>query len=251
MLLIINLNISGQIENEFTEALKTLDFSKYLTAFDALKNTKKSTFYKTHYNRDIVNDYQEGVWKINHKKSYDSLTNAFTFSNYKIKVLNYKGKIFYFEFSKKIGKKVKRKWEYRFETLAIYKDSLIFDTLKSKFLDVYGLQLNENELFMEDVFYGSFCGNRVSYELPERTIIENYVLMKDKESLMKLAKSTNTEKQLFAIDGLMQLKEKGVALTNSELAIIKLILSKSGTIQTCAACLYQMKSIKAATYKFQ
>lgn len=244
-------NLAGQIEKEVTASLETLNFSKFLATIDSLKNKGNTSFYRTHYCRDIVDNYQEGLWRIDHKKPYDSLSNSFTISNYKIKVLNYNGKIFYFEFSKKLGQKVKRKWEYYFQTIATYKDSLIFDSLKTRFFDVYGLQLNEKELFMENIFYGTFCGQRISSELPERSMIESYVIMKDKEGILKLAKSSNTEKQIFAIDGLMQLKEKGTILTDAELKIIKAILGKRGTIQTCSGCLFQTKDIKVATYKFQ
>ncbi len=250
-LLISTINLLGQIENEVTASLKTLDFSKFLATIDSLKNTENSNFYKTHYFRDIVDNYQEGLWRIDHKKPYDTISNSFTISNYKIKILNYKGKIFYFEFSKKVGQKVKRKWEYYFQTITTYRDSLIYDSLKNRFFSVFGLQLNEKELFMENIFYGTFCGHRASSELPERSIIESYVLTKDKESILKLAKSPNTEKQIFAVDGLMQLKEKGVTLSDSELTIIKVILGKTGTIQTCSGCLFQTRDIKVATYKFQ
>lgn len=241
----------GQIENEVTASLKTLDFSKFLATIDSLKNTENSSFYKTHYFREIVDNYQEGLWRIDHKKPCDTLSNSFTISNYKIKILNHKGKIFYFEFSKKVGQKVKRKWEYYFQTITTYRDSSIFDSLKNRFFSVYGLPLNDKEIFMENIFYGTFCGRRVSSDLPERSIIESYVLMKDKESILKLAKSPNTEKQILAVDGLMQLKEKGVTLTDPELTIIKVILGKTGTIQTCSGCLFQTRDIKVATYKFQ
>jgi len=80
-----------------------------------------------------------------------------------------------------------------------------------------------------------------------RQQIDQWVRNKNKNALLNWLKSTNTEKQIYAVDGLSQLKKLGVKIADEELLIMKFVTTKSGTIRVCSGCIYSPDDIGVAT----
>jgi hypothetical protein len=84
-----------------------------------------------------------------------------------------------------------------------------------------------------------------------RRQIDEWVADRNKSKLVEWLTSTNTEKQVYAVDGLLQLKKTGMKLSDDELKIMKFVIGKSGTIYTCSGCIHMHLNIEAVTKEFK
>ena len=82
-------------------------------------------------------------------------------------------------------------------------------------------------------------------------IIDSLVAAKNKVELFKWIKSTNFEKQIYAVDGLFQLKEAGTIFTSEEIELINMVLKKKGTIYHCGGCSHSWQDVRMVSYKFK
>ncbi|MDI9862345.1 hypothetical protein [Flectobacillus roseus] len=126
----------------------------------------------------------------------------------------------------------------------------MFTLLRQSFFKSFDGELNETELFIDDLVYGQACGF-IGEDPKEKMIIDNLVATKNKEELFKWIKSTSFEKQIYAVDGLFQLKQSGTIYSAEELTIIKNVLNKKGTIFHCSGCVHSWTDVKRVTYKFK
>jgi hypothetical protein len=81
----------------------------------------------------------------------------------------------------------------------------------------------------------------------ERMQLNDFVTKKDQNSILKWLKSANTEKQVYAVEGILKLKESGIKLSKSDLEIIKFIINKKGTMNVCHGCMYSSKEVREVT----
>lgn len=121
--------------------------------------------------------------------------------------------------------------------------------LKKTFRKIFESDLNESELFVTDYIYGNACGVGAMYS-NERMQLNNFVDRKDKKSILKWLNSTNTEKQIYAVEGILKLKKIGIDLSKTELERIKYITHKKGTIRVCSGCMYSSKEISEVVKMF-
>lgn len=112
-----------------------------------------------------------------------------------------------YELSKDIRKKANDKWQENYLIIGSYKDNIEFNKLNNSFNLIYKADLNEKELFNQDITYGYACG-RGGIDPKEKTQIDVFFEHNDKDSLIKWLQSTNTEKQIYAIEGLFNLNKK-------------------------------------------
>ena len=122
--------------------------------------------------------------------------------------------------------------------------------LRQSFIKSFDGELNETELFIDDLVYGQACGI-IGEDPKEKMIIDNLVATKNKEELFRWLKSTNFEKQIYAVDGLFQLKGGGETFSSEEIEIINKVLCKKGTIFHCRGCVHSWKDVRMVTYKFK
>jgi hypothetical protein len=121
--------------------------------------------------------------------------------------------------------------------------------MNESFKAIFKIDPDTADFFKEDITYGDGCGF-AGMPPRERVTINQLVAKKDKASLVKWLQSPNAEKQVYAIDGLFQLKEQGVYLTEDELAMIRYVQSKEGEMNTCGGCIYFARPIKEVAAKF-
>lgn len=105
-------------------------------------------------------------------------------------------------------------------------------------------------MFVTDFVYGEHCG--LAGVNPEgRQKIDKWVTNKNKPELLKWLKSTNTEKQLYAAEGLYELRKLGVRITDEELLILKFVTTKSGTVHVCSGCINSQDEISTVAMEFK
>ncbi|MEI6349328.1 MAG: hypothetical protein WCP69_15390 [Bacteroidota bacterium] len=241
--------ILGQIQNDVKKVLVTKDFVEFKKFADSLTNGDKRIYSNCECLRDLTFDFQEGVFFF--EKWVPTLENPAIFSDYifRVNIIATKTQIVYYELSEKKYKKVFNKSESYYDLIDKFKDEKLFDSLKISFRNIFQKELNENELFVTDFVYGQYCDIEGAKPIGRKQI-DKWIAFKNKKKLLNWLKSTNTEKQVYAVTGLFQLKKKGIKLTEKEMKIIKFVISKNGTISICLGCIYTNTNINSVTKKF-
>lgn len=240
----------GQVQNDVKEVLSKKDFVSVSSFVDTLSSRENTITCHWTIFRDLTADFKEGVFYI--AKSVPDTKNpeiSFVYT-YRVRLLTNDNTIIYYELGEIRNRKIKKEWVCYYDTLAYYKNDSMFLLLQQSFMDSFDGELNESELFIDDFVYGEACG--IFGSDPEgKVLIDKLVSEKNKEELYKLLKSTNFEKQIYALDGLWQLKEKGITFTPEESRVIKNALNKKGTIFYCHGCPHSWMNVMIATYKFK
>src|SRR5690554_4031236 len=237
-------------QNDVNEILANKDFSAFSSYADTSSHREKRVTCHWTIFRDLTADFKEGVFYIT--KSVPDAKNIGVSSvyTYRVRLLTTGNRIIYYELSEKRNKKINKEWVPYYDTLDYYKNDDLFDLLRQSFIKSFDGELNETELFIDDLVYGQACGI-IGEDPKEKMIIDNLVATKNKEELFKWIKSTTFEKQIYAVDGLFQLKESGTIYSAEELTIIKNILNKKGTIFHCRGCVHSWTDVRMVTYKFK
>lgn len=243
-------NLIGQVQNEVKEILANKDFLAFSSFADTLSNSEKRISSHWTILRDLTDDFKEGVFYFT--KSVPDAKNAAisTVYTFRVRLLTNNKTIIYYELSEKRNRKIQKEWVPYYDTLDFYKNDSLFSLLRYSFNKSFDGELNETELFIDDLVYGQSCGI-VGADPDEKIVIDSLVAAKNKEELFKWIKSTNLEKQIYAVDGLFQLKEGGITFTSKEIEIIKKVLSKKGTIYHCRGCVHSWKDVEWVSYKFK
>ncbi len=243
-------NLLGQVRDNVKDALSKKDFISFINFIDTLSNSEQEVSYRWTVLRDITADFREGV--IYFTKSFaDSKNPAIkSFSTFKVRLLTFDKAIIYYDFGENRSRKINKDQTPSFDTLDYYKNDSLFAVLRQSFIMTFDGELNETELFIDDLVYGQSCG-LIGEDPKEKIIIDNLVAAKNKEELFTWLKSTNFERQVYALDGLYQLKASGTTYTIEEHKIIKNVLDKKGTIFHCRGCVHSWTDVKMVTWKFK
>ena len=239
-------NVSGQIQDEVRKSLDSKDFVAFKKYADDLSATDKRISSHWEYLRDLTSEFKEGVFVFENSspdKDNPAVTSIRTF---RVAVIATKTLITCYELSEIKYKKKGSEWWPYYQSIAKFKDEKQFDRLRHSFKSIFKSDLNESELFVTDFVYGRHCG--FAGVNPEgRQQIDQWVINKNKSALLNWLRSTNTEKQIYAADGLSQLKKFGVKITDEEFLMIKFVTAKNGTIRVCSGCLYSQDDISIVT----
>ena len=240
----------GQVQNDVKKVLAKKDFVAFKKYADNLSNRENNISSHWECLRDLTSEFQEGVFifeKSVPDKDNPAVSSVYTF---RVTIITTKTNIAYYELSEKKNKKVGNDWEPYYETIDNFKNDSAFSNFKSSFKNLYQLDLNEKELFVTDFVYGPHCG-LVGTNPKGRQQIDEWVKAKNKTEILKWLKSPNTEKQVYAVDGLYQLKKAGVSLTKDEVKIINFVCNKNGTMYVCSGCIHSRQDIRSVTKEFK
>lgn len=251
MSLFLNIALNAQIQNEVRDILAKRDLNAFRDKLSSdYKVNRCSSPIGFEIFRELVSNYYEGVFYFSRCVKDTENEAITTVYPYRVTLLSYGSNIFYFELSEQKNKKINGDWVPYCEEIQKYRNDTLMGQLKKSFYKAFFSDLNEGELFDEKIFYGSLCGDGGS-KLEERIQTDIWVRKKDRLSLMKWLQSTNFEKQVYAVDGLYQLKKSGVKLTEQENSIIKAIQSKKGKVHVCNGCLIGNDDLAEVLSKFQ
>lgn len=248
IVLVCSSRLYGQVPQKLKEVLATKDFA----AFQKYTNESSSDGTVSYWGclRDLTTEIKEGVVEFRvtvRRKENPSMDSIYT---YNVNLLTSKTAIIYYDLSEiKVKEQVDGKGSY-FVSIVSFKNDSLYGVLKQTFKQIYQADLNERELFTTDIIYGESCGFAGIY--PEaRFQINEWVKSKNKIELLNWLRSTNTEKQIYAVDGLFQLKKLGVKFSEDEVKLINYVCKKSGDIKTCSGCFHHKTRIKRAARRFK
>ncbi len=99
-----------------------------------------------------------------------------------------------------------------------------------------------SDFFVDTVQYGRGCGF-AGVDPPLRKKLKTLIATNNHKELSKWLQSPVTEKQLYAVEGFMELEKKGFKLSPLHKKLIDFIKIKKGKVRTCDGCIYSDKEI--------
>ncbi|GAB2819329.1 hypothetical protein [Ferruginibacter profundus] len=247
--LILTLRASGQSLQKIKQLLANKDFIAFKTYIDAAskKYTRVDPNSKTRaiweLKRDLTTTFQECIIDADESFASETEPNISTVQRYRINVLATSKKIIYYDFAEKESNGPS--WDdFTLNITESFCNDILFADLKRDFFNTYSDSINQKELFNNSNVYGSACS--IAGQKPEMRE-ENDVIVENKnvQLLTKWLKSTNTERQVYGIDGLYQLKKKGYQLTAEQARLITIIKNKKGNLNICRGCIYSSDKISS------
>lgn len=230
------------LENDLREALK----NKAFTTFQAFKKNypeqHKGVRFGDPCNRQLTPDFYERIYEIELSVPDEKdprISSLYTFS---IFMIASDQTIISYELFEHKNKKVEEHWEEYLESLETFKNDSLYTTFQQSFQNTFHAELNESDLFVTDFVFGSRCGY-TGGRTKGTTEIDRMLAANDKEALLQWLRSPNTEKQLYAVQGLLQLEKKGTPLTEEERQIITFIKHKKGMAYACSGCIHMNREI--------
>lgn len=243
-------SLPGQVQNDVKKVLETRDFAAFKTFAEKLSNWENRITARWEILRDLATGFQEGVFTIEKIVPDNDNPNTRTVYTFKVAIIATKDQIAYYELSEKKYDTVGRKRKEYYHPIATFKDKILYENLKNSFKATFKTRLHENDLCKSGYTYGDLC-DFAGIVPTGRQKIDEWVARKNKKKLLKWLTSANTEKQVYAVDGLYQLKQAGIKLTEEEINMITFVINKSGNMNTCSGCIYGKREISRVTQHFK
>lgn len=232
---LFSIAIFGQFETNLKRVLSAKDFSEFLVYLNNLKTTEDDITWNWEYKRDVTESYQEGILNLEKYVTDKEDRNIRTIESYKVSIITTDRYIAYYKLEKKSG-------ALNYNTLDELQDEVAYTKFLSSFFEIFNTELNVKDLFNTKIIYGESCG-LAGIPTKEISQINEFVTNKDKASLFLWLCSANTEKQIFALDGLHQLKITGVTFNEKELKMINFVMNKKGNFLNCSGCFFSRPEI--------
>lgn len=242
-------NVRGQIQDDVLRVLESRNFTAFKEFSDSLSNPEKRIRSYWELLRDLAPNFQEGIFVIEKSVPDETDPNVSSTFLFKVKMIVTKTQIVSYELSEQKYRKVADQWESYDDPIARFRDEPLFEDLKYSFMALFHAELNEKDLFSNELVYGEHCGFAGTYPEGRYQIIQ-FVKNGNKEELLKWLQSANSEKQVYAVDGLFQLYKQGMKPTEEELKMIAFVMHKSGNIRVCHGCMHTKDEIKTVLAKF-
>ena len=219
------------------------DLKEYL---DGLRDqsTKKIQYRSQNLiNREICSDYFESKYELEQSTLKEGTTGSYSVDRFTIRLIHLKNKILYYRIEEiKHEKNLIDKWVKVPHLVKEKRNTRAYENLEKTYLTIYPDSLNFEDLFVNNIAYGSNCG--IGGQDPEyRKKLNLLIEKKDKKTLLKWLSCATTELQLYAIEGILDLSRKGIRFKDDSYDLIKRISKKKGDVYTCSGCTHWNRPI--------
>lgn len=238
-----------QTSDRIEQLLISRNFVQLTQYLDSLQTQKKITGFQRMYSREIVPRFYETVVLYNKKEFIDTVQ---YYKKVKLDILSYDNTIVKHILSEQ---KILNVDSIKLlQSIPIYsnRNDSLFHKLETGFLSLYKQPLDEDELFVINNRYATGCG--YDGDKPRKRIaLEFLVRNKDTIQLYKWLTSTNTETQLYAVEGIYRLSKSGYFFSKDITIMIEYVKAKKGTALTCNGCMtyYEKVSNLTKDYSFE
>lgn len=243
---ILTFKLFFQDKDDIKSALSTKDFLKLENCIEKLFDEDKING-RWIYFREVAPGFNEGVFEFE-QYIYKNGKKTSSLEGFQIKLITSENEIVYYEFNDEKFKKVKsswsdsEEWEKYYVPVEKFKNEKKINNLKESFKNNFQAELNEKELFLTNITFGNGCGAATMYS-KERMQLNEFVAKKDTVSILKWLQSTNTEKQIFAIEGFLKLMKSGTKFSQQELDLFHNVTNKKGNVKVCHGCIYSTEEV--------
>jgi hypothetical protein len=235
--------VLGQIENKLVAVLETHDLSKLKSFVSKYQQETVLTRINVDLSREIVPEFMESVFKVT---LYEAWHEGFPVSNEeRLNLITKNNLIVYYYYEKKTLTGYPKVVKVNTDTIYRYSDSVNLNRMCQSFEKIFNNKLNQAELFIDTIYWGAKCGHMGQYIPVQHTQIAAWVSKKDTASLTNWLRATNTETQIYALQGFKALLKKGFHLNKETLNQLVFIANKKGTINTCGSCSSDLTQIRS------
>ncbi|THU39297.1 hypothetical protein FAM09_12350 [Niastella caeni] len=238
----------GQIEEKTYAVLKRRDFNAFKQFAGRFTNEKDKLYFFESNTRDLVEGYQESIFYIKKSYPFDSVVSASL--DLRINIIANGNLIIQFYLESQEFINFPASYDTK-DTSYTFSDTARLAALKARFQKNFFAPLNEKELFVDSIFYGIKCGRYKQERITvQQAQIRDWVKNRDTTNLFTWLQSTNTEKQVYAVQGFHSLTLMGVKISDKAKKLIEIILKKKGTINTCGSCTADSIKISVVVSEF-
>lgn len=243
------INLYAQIEVKTNAILLKRDFNAFKKFIAAAPGNRKPIYFNSEMSREVVDGFRESVFTIvKSHKSDSSIINVTI--NCQVNIITQGNLIIYYHLERKEFIDFPKSYKTK-DTVYTFSDSSRLAAMRSKFKNCFLAPLNENELFVDTIYYGSMCGHSRQEQLtPQQAQIKEWVVKRDTANLFKWLQSTNTERQVYAVQGFHSLHFMRVKISDEAKRLISYIIKKKGNIQYCGICDAGLIDISRIVEKF-
>jgi len=238
-------NLFGQINIDILSILERKNFYEFKKFADSLVNKDKIGRHRWTFLRDLTSNFQEGIFIFENNifGNTNYLQNKIDY--FQVNIISSNERIVFYNLGLSKKEESNGKWKNYLQSIIIFKNNELYDSLANSFKMIFNSALDSNDLFLNEFMYGHSCGFGGHIKPFGREKLNEWVKQKNKTELLSWLTSANTEKQFYAIEGLLRLRKEDFILTEFEKKIIKFIIKKEGTIQTCNGCTFGTEPIKS------
>lgn len=209
ILLFSTLSSLGQTEQTLQSLVSKKNFQNLQAFVDSAADQSNRGIADIQWSlkRDLLPGYQEAVVKLHLS------TGSTDHRHFRIKLLATDTDIFYYEFTGS-GKEADQP----------FIDKQAYQQFEKAFLAAYYAPLNKDDLF-QNITFGAGCG--IAGTMPDHMLQLVFHLQNDDgDAVLSWLRSANTEKQLYALQGMKAMQLNGYDLTDEDRAVIKTIKKK-------------------------
>ena len=189
-----------------------------------------------HIDYEIINDFHAQLFNI---------TNTTTNQTYRLRIIKKDNQLVYYEIDK--GTNNQKEIWIRQSLIITNCGTSLYAELNTKYESIYGIKIDPTLIFNTDfLYYVPIKGYAFNCPFHEkRTILTKAVDNTDTTQLLNWLNSGNVPLQLYAIEGIFQLTEKGVSFPPKTWNWIQFIQKKEGKVRMATGCGSKQVSIEA------
>lgn len=228
--------VSSQSLHDLQQKL-TANSLRIISAYINESDSNHLDVARWHVLREIAPAYYEGTAFFNFyipPPLRDSL--GHNEKTYRLNILSYNDSVFYYQLEEREFQSDSNRRKVVYSPITTFENKSSFLDLNLNFHKIFRTYIDESQLFLDTLVYGNYCGMAATAP-KERRMVKSWVRSNNSRALLSWLTSPNTEKQVYAVDGLLQLRKRGYKLDKVTLQIIKYIVGKNGTIRTCDGCI--------------
>lgn len=250
-LIVLLFTCSAQGQTPFDQLVKPKSIRLLEQFVNRTDEVHSDTTAYWHYLRTLApGKYREGVIRLNVFKRNKNDPNRATVNDYSIHLLAKGDHIFYYQVCEKQCDTSYEAEDCYFKPLYEFRDPKVYSRMQQSFWSFFGSDIDTSELFLINFPFGILCGMGGTVTEGKQAI-DSMLRLKDRAGILNWLHSPNTEKQLYATFGLLELEKQGVSLSRSERKKIRFVFRKKGSINICSFCLYGIAPIREALQLYQ
>jgi len=240
LVIITLISCSEESSNPIIENCESFNYSKLEKSLDEYKtnsNEKNKNNWNVVLEREIVDGFIEKI--INYWNETQDENNEYIYhsTSYRIKIIEKNNKICFYEISKTNGIFSEKVTENIIRKSTTKKLNVLNEIYKK----VYKSEMDFKGLFQTNIVYGSHCGSAGVNPI-YKTKLDKLIKERDIVTLIKWLKSSTTEIQLYAIEGIFELKDQ-MNIDKEIFDLITIIENKKGNAYVCLGCIHRYEKI--------
>lgn len=233
--------LSQNALQELKAVIKTLDYVKFTNYSNQLSDTYSDNYFahaQWRVEQDIFYGYRETFVQIEESYLENALEEKYGRNLFDVRIISHCDTIIFHEIVRRTSNKDENNiWIWTETIEATQTDLKRYRKFISNYEEVFHAAFNIEDLFIEDIhsIYGFYCGMGGGL-ISLRKELNNYVETKDTVALMNWLSCAKPILQLYAIDGILTLKEQGINFETYVYDIIQIISIKEGYVLSCSGC---------------